>query len=361
MSLSRIRIRNILLWLTGIVAFFWAFLYSDQVMIGFSEFSFLSWSEEIQMVSFDITWGFTTGLTVLVQNKEDINMTYKLWFVDAGVTNDSFSRKTCLSENENQIVWQYITGNTTPFTLAAHSSGTQNISVNFPNNYSGSYTWCVTLNAISTNGSDDINTLPTRGIFLDALVYPNVFEFVVKAYPSNRVYQMTNNANSWIVKIYDTNRQFVASSNIFELDEDGYGTGEITLAPWDYYIVFKGQSHLASYLSWWTITGLWTDVFDFTTGANLYETQENSAWPNWWRYQTAGDLKNTSDQYDYIINGNDISIMLYGTFPEYGVDALNPRNLNGDWAINASDISIIGNNVLKQDVFAADGWIFIWQ
>jgi len=209
------------------------------------------------MVSFDITWGFTTGFTVLVQNKEDINMTYKLWFVDAGITNDSFARKTCLSENENQIVWQYITGNTTPFTLAAHSSGTQNISVNFPNNYSGSYTWCVTLNAISTNGSDDINTLPTRGIFLDATVHSNVFEFVVKAYPSNRVYQATNNANNWIVKIYDINKQFIASSNIFGLDEDGYGTGEISIAPWDYYVVFKWQSHLASYLSGETINALW--------------------------------------------------------------------------------------------------------
>jgi hypothetical protein len=98
-----------------------------------------------------------------------------------------------------------------------------------------------------------------------------------------------------------------------------------------------------------------TDVFDFTTGTHLYDTQENSAGDNGWRYQTAGDLKNTSDQYDYVINGNDISIMLYGSFPEYSVDELNPRNLNGDSAINASDISIIGNNVLRQDAFAADG------
>lgn len=158
------------------------------------------------------------------------------------------------------------------------------------------------------------------------------------------------------------NKQFVVSSLPFSLWDDGYGTGEISITPGqNYYIVFKGQSHLASYISGQIITALGNDLFDFTTGNNLYDTQENSAGDNGRRYQTAGDLKNTSDQYDHVINGNDISIMLYGTFPEYGVDAINPRNLNGDSAINASDISIIGNNVLKQDAFAADWWLFIWQ
>lgn len=74
---------------------------------------------------------------------------------------------------------------------------------------------------------------------MNALVYPNVFDFTVKAYPSNRVYQLTNNANTGIVKIYDLNRQFVASSMEFTLDSDGYGTGEINVAPGTYYVVFK--------------------------------------------------------------------------------------------------------------------------
>lgn len=361
MYISRRRIRNILFWTVGTMLLFWAFLYSDQIMIGFSEFNFLSGTQEVQMVSFEITWGFMTGFTVVVQNKEDISMTYKLWFVDATITNDSFAQKTCLSPNQNETFWQYITGDTSPFTLSSNTSWTKNISVTFPNAYTGIYHGCVTLNALAAEQNGYTNTLPTRGIFLDALVHSNVFEFAIKAYPSNRVYQTTNNTNKWIIKIYDINRQFIGSSTIFELDDDGYWTWEINVPSWSYYIVFKGQSHLASYLSGETITGLGTDMFDFTTGNTLYDTQENSAGDNGWRYQTAGDLKNTSDQYDYVINGNDISIILYGTFPEYGVDALDPRNLNGDSAINASDISIIGNNVLKQDAFAADGWLFIWQ
>jgi len=358
MSLSRIR--NIVLWLTGTVALFLAFLYSDQVMVGFSEFAFLSGTEQISTVSFEITGGFTTWFTVYVENKEQTDMTYRLGFVDAGRTNDTFDQKTCLSPNQNQNFWQYITGDTHSFTLSPQSTGTKTIAVTFPNTYSGMYYGCVTLNASSNMLPGYTNTLPVRGIFLDALVHPNVFDFTVKAYPSNRVYQLTNNANKWIIKIYNLNREFVVSSTEFELDSDGYWSGQINVAPGNYYVVFKGQSQLASYLSGQTVE--WGgDVFDFTTGSNLYGTQENSAGDNGRRYQTAGDLKNTAGNYDYVINGNDISIMLHGSFPESGVSVLNPRNLNGDNAINASDISIIGNNVLKQDAFATDGWIFIWQ
>jgi len=330
-------------------------------MVGFSEFAFLSGTEQTNTVSFEITWGFTTGFTIAIYNKELMDMTYKLGFVDGFITTDGFNHTGCLSPHEQQEFWQYITWDTTPFTLAAETSGTQNISITFPNTHSGIFRGCITLEAIPNNLNAYVNTLPTRGIFLDAKVHSNTFSFIVKAYPSNRVYQMTNNANRWTVKIYDSNRQFVGSSLPFQLDSDGYGTGEINVPVGTYYVVFKGQSHLASYLSWATITALGTDTLDFTTGTNLYDTQENSAGDNGRRYQTAGDLKNTSDQYDYVINGNDISIMLYGSFPEYSVDELNPRNLNGDSAINASDISIIGNNVLKQDAFATDGWSFIWQ
>lgn len=55
MYISRIKIRKILLSGSRILLLFLAFLYSDNTMIGFSEFGFLSGNEQINTVSFDIT------------------------------------------------------------------------------------------------------------------------------------------------------------------------------------------------------------------------------------------------------------------------------------------------------------------
>ncbi|MEI6673202.1 MAG: hypothetical protein WCL02_08050 [bacterium] len=42
----------------------------------------------------------------------------------------------------------------------------------------------------------DVHTLPRRGGFIDALVHPTTVPVIIKAFPSNRVYQATNNANT---------------------------------------------------------------------------------------------------------------------------------------------------------------------
>ena len=77
------------------------------------------------------------------------------------------------------------------------------------------------------------------------------------------------------------------------------------------------------------------------------------------KYQSAWDLKPIVGDYDHIINGNDISIIIT-TFPQAWVDALEPRNLNGDTEINSSDIGIIWTNFLKEDPFI--WWVlFTWQ
>ena len=155
-----------------------------------------------------------------------------------------------------------------------------------------------------------------------------------------------------MIKLYNASKQLVATSPLFTLN--GAGTGEALItAPADtYYIVFKWQSQLASYLSGVTISGLWGEFLDFTTGSNLHWTQQlNSAQDDGYRYQSAGDLKNTLGVYDYMVNGNDIAILTANGLAEWGIDVLDPRNLNADWAVNASDISVIGVNFEQTDMF----------
>ncbi|MFA7298568.1 MAG: hypothetical protein WC010_02880 [Candidatus Absconditabacterales bacterium] len=330
-------------------------------MVGFSEFNFLSGTNETDTLNITTTGGDTVNFTVVITNKEPTSMTYRLGFVDAGVTNDTFAQRTCLSTNENQNVGQYITGDISPFTLTAGSSGTKNLSVTFPNTHNGPYTGCITISPVTVDGNTDVNTLATRGIFLEALVYGDIFTVNVKAFPSNRVYQATNNMNTGILKIYDSNKTLIFTSPLFTLNDAGTGETDISVPVGTYYVAFKGQSHLASYLSGVTIGGTGSDVFDFTTGSNLYGAQNlDSQTDNGNKYQTAGDLKNINGDYDFVINGNDISVILYSSFPQLGVDVLEPRNLNGDSAVNASDISIIGANSSMQDAFATAGGIFIW-
>ncbi len=189
----------------------------------------------------------------------------------------------------------------------------------------------------------------------------HTFTFEVKAFPSNRVYQATNNANVWVLKFYDTDRNFVASSSGFTLNDMGTWSVVINdLPPGTYYAVFKWQSHLASYLSGVQVNVGTGNVFDFTTGSNLYGAQKlNSQTDDGNRYQIAWDLKPVAGDYDHVVNGNDVSIIVT-TFPQGWVDALEPRNLNGDTEINSSDIGIIGTNFLQQDEFSV-WWLFARQ
>ena len=184
---------------------------------------------------------------------------------------------------------------------------------------------------------------------------------IVKAFPSNRIYQTTNNTNTWILKIYDTDKTLIATSSRFTLNAAGTGKVNINIPVGTYYVVFKGQSHLASYISWVLVAQNWGLFFDFTTGADLYGTQQlNDAEDDGYRYQTAWDLANTNGEYDFIINGNDIAILTQDGLQEWGIDVLDPRNLNGDTAINTSDISVIWVNFEKKDPYFADNSFFNW-
>jgi hypothetical protein len=129
---------------------------------------------------------------------------------------------------------------------------------------------------------------------------------------------------------------------------------------WTYYVVYKGQSHLASYLSGVSITQWTQQTLDFTTGANLYNAQNLSlSENNWYKYQIAGDCYNDLWVYDFEVNGSDIAIVTKNWFINAWVPVLDRRNFNGDDAINGAEISIIGTNFIRRDSFYL-GSSFVW-
>ncbi|MCF7835360.1 hypothetical protein K9M48_04960 [Candidatus Gracilibacteria bacterium] len=187
----------------------------------------------------------------------------------------------------------------------------------------------------------------------NVVLLTRIGNFIVKVYPSNRV---TTLDNSGIIIFYDESKNFVYSG---EIGTNIVGTGNFIeeISAGTYYVVYKGQSQLSSYISGFVVvqnSGLM--LLDFTTGTNLYGTQQkNLSQDDGYRYQTAGDLKNTNGVYDYMINGNDIAIIVADGLFDNGIGVLDPRNLNGDVAVNASDIAIIGINFEMEDIsFYAD-------
>lgn len=199
----------------------------------------------------------------------------------------------------------------------------------------------------------------------NVILLTRIWRFVFKVYPSNRV---TTFDNSWIVIFYDGSKNFVYSWTIWT---DSLWTWSFVdeIPAWTYYVVYKWQSQLSSYISWFIVVqNSWLMLLDFTTWANLYWTQQkNLSEDDWFWYQTAWDLLNSQWVYDFMINGNDIAIIVWGLwwFPiDNWIWILDYRNLNWDVAINSSDIAIIWINFEMEDVsFYSDIWfqpLFNW-
>ena len=295
-------------------------------MVGFSEFSFLSGTEETETLYITTTWGDTTNFSVIIYNKEDIDMTYRLWFVDAWMTNDSFAQKACFSPNEKQNAGQYISGDTSPFVLAAQGSWTKNLSVTFPNSHSWTYHWCVTISPIMTGmytsvvGSEittDFNTLPVRWVFLDAQVTSRTSDFVLTVRPAFRP-----NSNNTGYSILDADfrlfvyeggaRTWLYNSAKNPLDPkittDRYGTGIVSFIPPEDGTLFLMAFKWSGTLSLW-FTGIrdnaisWFNFFSWALADSL-DSEFMFKYYNWWftgNYLKAGDiLAQDSWTYDFI-------------------------------------------------------------
>jgi hypothetical protein len=191
----------------------------------------------------------------------------------------------------------------------------------------------------------------------DTLLLVRLWNFSILVRPGSRPSE--NFSNYGEIRVYDVDQQFILWSTI-ESSSTGLAEWLDNLPSWTYYIVYKGQSHLASYLSGVEIVQWTPQVFDFTTGTNLFNTQNKSlSQDDGFKYQVAGDLKNIQWMYDFMINGNDIAILTISWFIDSGITVLDPKNLNADGAINVSDISVIGINFELTDPYFWSN-LFVW-
>lgn len=255
----------------------------------------------------------------------------------------------CDTEWQTGDVWKYIMLTPDTFSLNPFSTFTGLASVKFPEYYWGDYYWCIVYIPYWDEQNGYVNTVPRKAIILRSTLNATAIEYQIKVFPGSR--SKPSLANVWEIRFYKWNQ--LKYSWLVETDSGWYWTFYAIIPNDVYNVVYKWQSHLASYLTDVRVGSWYLTGFDFTTWTNLVWVQNfTNSTDNWFRYQIAWDLESDLWVYDFTINSTDISIVTKSWFLDnmFG----DPRDLNGDWKISVDDLAVIGANFDQKDEFFAE-------
>lgn len=359
MKFYKIYRKSLLIFVILFSAFFYV-VFSDETNTRYTEFRFSGGSDH---VSLNLSWGETGSVSVFLENKSTVPLVWLLSFVDGDVVQYGNTWvRVCKSENEKDVFGQYLTTDSNVISLQPQQSITKNLGLNFPSWYSGLYRWCVVYYPDISEGNGSLNTVPRKAIFLDVNVFSSKNLFKLKVYPSDRS-SYSNKWSSWTLFFYKANNTWqVVFSWEVKTETNWVWEFFATIEGWEYFVVYKWLSHLASYISWFVID--WEDniELDFTTWSNLFKTKEYArVEDDWFRYQIAWDLKNIQWLYDWKVNVNDIATLVSDVcWYNSSVDQYHQCNLNGDNMINIADVSVIITNIWQEWPFLQWHEMFGW-
>ena len=337
----------------AVLGFAYAFTcFSYEANTRYTDFNFWG-NSSTYMVNLSgwVSWDVNFYLT----NNWDSTISGYFITVDATeIQNDVF---VCGTEWQNWNVWQYITVSPNTFSLNPWSTLSGVATLIFPEWYAGEHVWCLLYVPYWVEMSWYINPISRKAIFINAMLNATAVRYQVKAFPGSRSQPWLSNI--WEIRFYKWNN-CVYSGIILTWDENWIATFDAIIRDDVYTVVYKWQSHLASYLENVRIGSWYATGFDFTTWANLFWVQKYSNMEdNWFRYQIAGDLKNSSWDYDFMVNGNDITVLLTAWLED--VEDNDPRDLNWDNVVNVSDVSIIWTNFEQEDIFKkGNSYAWLW-
>lgn len=339
---------------------FWIFIIWWSVFASwfwYTDLSFFDWVATWKILDMTFTVGtWSTGFWVNISNPTQELQSLKLDFVSQMQTADG--RVSC-DMISGKDFWENLIWNLWNFSVAAWSTESKRVDFDFPVCASWVLLWCAVQLAPVETSVWSFDVVPGKVNFITFQVSPSNLctPFNIKVFPGSRPSE--NFSNVWEMRFYTQWTVLQYSTSIIT-DEFGIWILEDTLPSGIYYVVYKWQSQLASYLSWVEIIE-WEEIsLDFTTWSILYNIQNKSiSQDDGYRYQIAGDLKNILGQYDFMINGNDIAILTASWFLDSGISVLDPKNLNGDAAINVSDVSIVWINFELTDPYLSSN-LFVW-
>lgn len=347
--------------------FSFSFVFSNETDTRYTDFYFVSWSENLNYLSFQLTWWITGYWDFYLKNNSTSSFPWTFSFVDWDIINYwSTGVRVCRSENEKSVFWNYAFMDNYSFSLQPNTWINKSFFLNFPNWYSGVFYWCLVYYPTFVEDSDSLNTISRKALFIDAKVNSTFSLIKIKAYPGSRGNTTIANLqwfdSRWKVLFYKLwNRSVPFYSGYVDLDVNWSGSFLWAIAEWYYDVVFKWRHNLASfisgvYISWWQEISL-----DFTTWSYLYWA-ETWLYYDWWnKYQIAWDMPSSLNRYDYQVNSTDLSVLYGGTCPYLSeVSDKHKCDLNDDGWVDSSDASVIISHDWDTSIVYWRSWSFDW-
>lgn len=327
--------------------------FADEAETRYTDFSFAWGAKEAQ---FYLSGWETKTVPFYLTNNSDSTINGNIDVVDA--INMSWWLLACKANWQNEVFGRYWTFQQTWFSLWWGQTFSGSVDMKFPEGYSGEYLWCITYTPSVTEDIGSVNSQPRKALFLKAILNATASSYRLKVFPWDR--SKPSLANRWEIRFYDESNELIYSND--NILTDSWWNAEFSALIPDgiYTVVYKWQSHLASFMYDIPVIAGQTVWFDFTTWNSLSWVQNYTTLSdNGSKYQIAWDLKNKKGKYDFTVNWNDVTIVTASWFLDH-VDDLDPRDLNWDNVVNVMDLAIIWANFEKEDIFLS-GNIYGWK
>jgi len=311
------------------------------------------------------TWTFEWSLT----NHDIETVVWQFYFVDAVPLWSGYF--ACKADNQSGVFGQYLQmDGSTSFSINPWETITWTVNFDFPASYSGTYHGCIVYSVWENldNGDTIMNMTSRKAIPVHVQLQASKVSIHIVANLGSRGNASTLNLNwyesRWKILFYPANHNqndLPIESWYVIMDHEGFGVLTwVKVLAGTYDVVYKWRHHLASYIPNVTINE-W-DTLDFVLNAiwvSEVDHEEQLKWNSWWTYQIAWDMPRSTNDYDNIINGNDLSVLFERTMCPYleSVSAGHICDLNNDGRVDSSDATAIMQNLDFEDTAYYD-WVF---
>lgn len=126
-------------------------------------------------LQYQIDPGVETGICYTLSNRSKNTVTVKLSFLDGTFTNDEWQNKACLSDNDVENFWTYVTNYDSLITLQPWETLRKEAQLMYPKGMDGLYYGCVVYSVVEEKPADEwmgtsFSILMRRAKFIDVIV-----------------------------------------------------------------------------------------------------------------------------------------------------------------------------------------------